>query len=336
MKQATSIPGLIKKYGLKPETVRKVSIFSASGVAEAYVLLLKKEGMGHEAVGASTAGNKTTFYLSLSKINTQMKEVFKHIGIREFLDKYQKLYEKTRQELEKDNYHSYPEYLRAMGAIKSLVRYIDSTHEFPSYHQEIGLLFNKVAETYTKVENMLPESIKPLTIQEYRDNIVLEKPRKEFSFVFDGTYHISNEILQSEEIKKESASGKGIGGNKIQGVVSHVPKKDHILVTSMTDPAISVSQCKAVVTDEGGMLCHAAITCRELGIACVVGTKYATKVFKDGDIIEVDANKGIVRKIKKTNRNDILFGKKYMTKKDEKNVRKSMDKFQKEFNLKCT
>jgi len=54
---------------------------------------------------------------------------------------------------------------------------------------------------------------------------------------------------------------------------------------------------KAIVTDEGGLSCHAAIVARELGVPCIVGTKIATKVFKDGDLVEVDADKGIVRKI---------------------------------------
>jgi len=51
------------------------------------------------------------------------------------------------------------------------------------------------------------------------------------------------------------------------------------------------------VTDQGGMLSHAAIISRELGVPCIVGTVNATKVFKDGDMVEVDADKGIIRKI---------------------------------------
>lgn len=46
------------------------------------------------------------------------------------------------------------------------------------------------------------------------------------------------------------------------------------------------------------MLSHAAITCRELKILCVIGTKIATKVLKDGDRVEVDAGRGIVKKLK--------------------------------------
>ena len=53
----------------------------------------------------------------------------------------------------------------------------------------------------------------------------------------------------------------------------------------------------AFVTDEGGVTCHAAIISREMKKPCVIGTKHATKVFKDGDKVEVDANKGVVKKI---------------------------------------
>ncbi len=55
----------------------------------------------------------------------------------------------------------------------------------------------------------------------------------------------------------------------------------------------------AYVTDEGGILCHAAIVAREFKKPCIVGTKFATKVFKDGDYVEVDPNKGIVKRVKR-------------------------------------
>ena len=51
----------------------------------------------------------------------------------------------------------------------------------------------------------------------------------------------------------------------------------------------------AIVTDEGGIGCHAAIVSRELKIPCIIGTKIATRVLEDGDTVEVDANKGIIR-----------------------------------------
>jgi pyruvate,water dikinase len=53
----------------------------------------------------------------------------------------------------------------------------------------------------------------------------------------------------------------------------------------------------AFVTDEGGIMSHAAIVARELKKPCVIGTKFATQVFRTGDMVEVDAENGIVRKV---------------------------------------
>lgn len=74
-----------------------------------------------------------------------------------------------------------------------------------------------------------------------------------------------------------------------------------ILVTSMTRPEFVpiMKQAGAVITNEGGITCHAAIVSRELKIPCIIGTKIATQVLKDGDFVEVDADNGIVRIIKK-------------------------------------
>lgn len=80
----------------------------------------------------------------------------------------------------------------------------------------------------------------------------------------------------------------------------HKVRKGTILVSIMTR-TILVSGMKiagAIVTDEGGMTCHAAIIAREYKKPCVVGTKVATKIFKDGDFVEVDANAGTVTLLK--------------------------------------
>lgn len=73
----------------------------------------------------------------------------------------------------------------------------------------------------------------------------------------------------------------------------------------MTDPSFLpvMKQAIAFITDEGGVLCHAAITARELKKPCIIGTKIATKVLKDGDLVEVDANHGIIKIIKRVKNN---------------------------------
>ncbi len=69
-----------------------------------------------------------------------------------------------------------------------------------------------------------------------------------------------------------------------------------ILVTSMTDPnwVRYMITAKAVITNSGGLLCHAAIVARELGIPCVVGTQNATEILQDGMRIKVDGLSGLV------------------------------------------
>jgi len=67
---------------------------------------------------------------------------------------------------------------------------------------------------------------------------------------------------------------------------------------TMPDFLSVMAKAAAIVTDEGGVTCHAAILARELHKPCVVGTKIATQVLKNGDYIEVDAVKGVVTVIK--------------------------------------
>jgi len=76
-------------------------------------------------------------------------------------------------------------------------------------------------------------------------------------------------------------------------------KKGDIMITSMTrqDYVHYLRRCAALVTDEGGITSHAAVICREMKIPCIVGTELATNTFKNGDRLEVDANKGIAIRI---------------------------------------
>jgi len=73
-------------------------------------------------------------------------------------------------------------------------------------------------------------------------------------------------------------------------------RKGEIMIVTMTQPNMMpiIRKAAAVVTEEGGITSRAAIICRELKIPCVVGTGTATHIFRTGDVIEVDAEKGIV------------------------------------------
>ena len=78
-------------------------------------------------------------------------------------------------------------------------------------------------------------------------------------------------------------------------------KKGDIIISPMTTPEYIpiLKKVKAIITNEGGITCHAAVTSREFRIPAVVGTKIATEVLKDGDLVEVNAEKGIIKILKR-------------------------------------
>ncbi|MBS3070276.1 phosphoenolpyruvate synthase [Candidatus Micrarchaeota archaeon] len=95
-----------------------------------------------------------------------------------------------------------------------------------------------------------------------------------------------------------ASPGIATGAVKIILDLSHLNKiqKGDILVTKMTTPDFvpAMKRATAIVTDEGGMTAHAAIVSRELGIPCIVGSRKATTTLSDGQIITVDAKRGVV------------------------------------------
>jgi pyruvate,water dikinase len=103
--------------------------------------------------------------------------------------------------------------------------------------------------------------------------------------------------------KKPIVNGIAIGNKIGQGKVRVIPEvaqirqfqKGEVLVTKMTDPDwVSIFPlASAIITDEGGKTCHAAIVSRELGVPCIVGTNNATKVLKTGEVVTADCTQGL-------------------------------------------
>jgi pyruvate,water dikinase len=108
------------------------------------------------------------------------------------------------------------------------------------------------------------------------------------------------EIGNVQELKGTIAC-KGIVKGKVK--VIHTKEdfgkmeEGNVLIASMTTPEMVpiMKKAAAFVTDEGGVTCHAAIISREMKKPCIIGTKNATQAFKDGDLVEVDAESGIVK-----------------------------------------
>jgi len=140
--------------------------------------------------------------------------------------------------------------------------------------------------------------------------ITWDTEKKEFSILSGGNAYRKIRELE-KEIPKNEVIGTPASKGLIRGRVRIIPlslepekhlakmQKGEILVSETTGPemTVAIEKAIAIVTDEGGLMSHAAIVAREFGVPCVVGTKYATEVFKDGDLVEVNANNGVVRKI---------------------------------------
>jgi phosphohistidine swiveling domain-containing protein len=120
-------------------------------------------------------------------------------------------------------------------------------------------------------------------------------------------YQVTENISYANELQGRTANpGKVRGNVRIISFISedyHKQvsqfKQGEILITGMTRPQIAhlCTKAGAIVTDEGGITSHASIISREFNIPCIVGTQDATKVFKTGDLVEVDATNGKILKI---------------------------------------
>lgn len=134
----------------------------------------------------------------------------------------------------------------------------------------------------------------------YSGDIAIEQKNK----------HIKSFEYMGEQIKGQVAMRGKITGvvkiispfNKLEDELKKVQQGD-ILVTGMTRPQMipAMHLASAFVTDEGGVTCHAAIIAREMKKPCIIATRNATKILKDGDLVEVDADSGVVRLLSSEN-----------------------------------
>ncbi len=190
-----------------------------------------------------------------------------------------------------------------------------ATHYQNKFLQEFGkrLHLDRKQMEYTYIHEL-----KDLLHRKKIDTSVFEERREDVLVIhtLDGYEVFSGALAQKihravfEEEQKEVTEFKGMIAcqGKVTGPVKIVQKihdvinvsQGDVLVATMTRPEMVLAMKKAVaiVTDEGGITSHAAVVSRELSIPCIIGTKIATKVLHDGDLVEVDATKGIVRKLK--------------------------------------
>jgi phosphohistidine swiveling domain-containing protein len=185
--------------------------------------------------------------------------------------------------------------------------------------KEVGKRYNL---TFRQLQYVMPTEMESLILHNQFDVDKLNARWKHSAFIFNGDkkeeIHGREALEYLEELQKitgmkyegiQEIKGDCGSPGKAKGVVKLVNRaedigkinKGEILVSHATNPRLvpAMKKAAAVIADVGGITCHAAIMSRELRIPCVIGTKIATKVLKDGDEVEVDADKGIVKIIKK-------------------------------------
>lgn len=175
-----------------------------------------------------------------------------------------------------------------------------------------------------KRDNLPINTIRFLTVNEFRSVLkgkhpdfnlakersngcaIVKRNNKWFFDSGDRYLYWKGKIIDAQD---KEISGKTAYPGKVKGkVVIHQSwtdtiklNKGDVLVTGMTNPQMVpfIKKAIAIVTDEGGITCHAAIISRELKKPCIVGTKNATQILKDGDFVEVDAENGVVNILEK-------------------------------------
>ncbi|MDO8443937.1 MAG: PEP-utilizing enzyme [bacterium] len=214
---------------------------------------------------------------------------------------------------------------RLLGDLIIMTMMADNRKEYTAY---VHIAYDKLLDRYGESLGIDKVKLKYLDINEIIDNCNQEdsieniyKQRKN-SFLVGVENHIKfiDTGLKAKEFNTLIEESGPV--ELIQGVVASKGKRDvvrgrarllfvpddlskvengDIVVSPMTTPQFTsaVRKASAVVTDEGGITCHAAIISRELSILCIIGTKKATKILKDGDLIEVDASTGMVKIIEK-------------------------------------
>jgi len=172
--------------------------------------------------------------------------------------------------------------------------------------EQVAILTNDEIIRYLKINKNFPKKIVNERIKAY---LLIQKSDKVEIYSGQKALRKAKEELKNKKLKQIDEIRGVIGSRgKVRGRAAVVYtnkdlvkiKKGDVMVATMTrqDFVPAMRKSVAVVTDEGSITAHAAIIARELHIPCIVATKIATQVLKDGDLIEVDANEGLVKRIK--------------------------------------
>jgi phosphoenolpyruvate synthase/pyruvate phosphate dikinase len=248
---------------------------------------------------------KFNFILKVNKLEEQIRQLLKNKNLKSAKE-YEKIFKLMSEHLAYYGLAKAEAELIFMSKKTSKKEkvYIEKWRNYEERWASQDLIWKKISkQTKVPVELirlMLIEEVLKVIKGEKIDLKEIKKRQKIWSLVQDNgvisVYLENKNPLKKAKIKIGAVRGMTAysNGKMIIGIVG----KD-ILVVNKTSPDMieEVRKAKAVITDEGGILSHAAITARELKIPTIIGTKTATKVFKRGDKVQVDAEKAEAKKV---------------------------------------
>lgn len=303
---------------------------SHKGISDCWVSEGKKKYLGRRLIAQVQSDEKTIKKIA-DNLKSHARKVFSFIKKNSDKEAGLELYNGFWKEMS-DYYlwHLNCKYIVDYFSLEELRKYLPALEEARLYAEPVFReqenFMEKIAEKVATIVDLPKDLILSTTKEELRAYFSGEKlpPIKELEKRFSKAIQFFElgksklfagaEVAEMEKIVLPKAGqilkGQTAYKGKAKGQVRIVWKpadpsiifeKGDILVTGMTRPEFLplMKKAGAFVTDAGGILSHAAIVAREIGKPCIIGTKIATKVLKDGDLVEVDANKGIVKIIKK-------------------------------------
>lgn len=199
-------------------------------------------------------------------------------------------------------------------ALENALRNMDETRLLAKYQKDLLKLRDSSQNKILKLEQLLDKSVKARGLflatpeeiishkkiskknlrQRHRSVLILKDNR--IKIITGPTAETWFDLVDKTSMEEKVIRGQVAYPGNVKGRVKVIfykkdlakLKKRDILVSPMTEVDFFpyLKKVSAVITDEGGLTCHAAITARELKIPCIIGTKNATKILKDGDLVE--------------------------------------------------
>ena len=178
-----------------------------------------------------------------------------------------------------------------------------------TYNELIEMDINEIID-FLEHDKQIDAKFREIIAERQKDSVLVVAGNKLTIITGKELTELRNKETKKEVINKNIKELKGLGASvgKAVGKVVLVlgvndlskVKKGDIMMAKSTVPSFvpAMEKAGAIITEVGGLLSHAAIVSRELSTPCIVGIDKVTEILKDGDIVEVDAEKGIVRRLK--------------------------------------